>query len=168
MTPVAIDDYCQGGANFEVGGTGGPDSKLLMARVTPGELINVLPEVAAAEERAAVVQPEAARPTAALAAPAPEATRSTTIATVAATALTPALQPGASSAAPATPQQPPVINLTVNNNHPTARVESRRGPNGRDIEVIISEVVARDLHMNGPVARAMQQTHNLQRGAIGR
>lgn len=140
----------QGGGNFEVGGAGGPDSKILAARLTPGELVSVTTK--AEQSRLASVAP----PTAEEAGSALQRAMREPL----------GVQKGGGEAF----NEKVVAPNVIVNNYTTSNVETRRRSTngGRDLEIIVSEIVARDFHQNGPAARAMQQTHGMQRSAVGR
>lgn len=133
----------QAGGEFKVAGSGGPDSSLVAFRATPGERVSV----DAAEttkrpgmERVSTEPPEASR----------------IIHPPSITAMT----------RPEPTMVQPVVNII--NQHPGASIEARRSRTGRDLEIIVSEVLSRDIHHNGPLARALQQTHGISRVGVGR
>lgn len=59
------------------------------------------------------------------------------------------------------------VRVIVNNNAPGTRAtaEERQTPNGREIEVKIAEVVARDVRRGGPISNTMESQYGLNRTA---
>lgn len=52
-------------------------------------------------------------------------------------------------------------------NHSGAKIETRQAQNGRDLEIIVSELMARDVSNKGPHIRTIQQQFALTRQGVG-
>lgn len=127
------------GGKAEVLGAGGPDSQLAQFKVTPGETISV----------ATPFQWNAA----------PNLTSATEKAAGVKVG-------GVTTAATATNAGAPLINIY--NNHPSAGVDAQPTQNGQGVDIIVSNMMARDVHTGGPFARSMQNVYGLSRTPVGR